>query len=494
VLKGELDDFALADIFRLISLARKTGVLEVERQAGRGRVFFDDGDVYYAESSLVREPLGQKLVRAGALTEGQLRRALDEHAATGRRLGQILVSSDWVSPGELEDAVRGQTEEAVFDLLRWEVGEFTWGPGERVETEVRVAVSVENLIMEASRRLDEMEIIARKIPSASTLLTMASKPPEGAVEINITPDEWRMLVLVNGSRSVGDIAAAVAIDEFEAMKTVYGLLSAGLVEVAPGDGGGEGEQGPALPTHPAPSEVELPSSALVEEPGGPEVASEEAQPEAAPPAVALEPAEHPFEPEPAAPEAAGDIEPEPGPLPGPDEEALEAPGSPPEPAAAEITREEAAEPDLEPPVPSDEAAEPELDAPVPSPEAAEPELDAPVPPEEAAEPELDEPATAEGAPEGPAADERGAAEGEGPPHEEPVSEAAAPSGPEDAPRREGSAAVRELAGLLGDPDRPRPARASEPERGQPDDRKRVEDDEDIDRGLIARLIDGVKGI
>jgi hypothetical protein len=486
VLKGELDDFALADIFRLISLARKTGVLEVERQAGRGRVFFNDGDVYYAESSLVREPLGQKLVRAGALTEGQLRRALDEHAATGRRLGQILVSSDWVSPGELEDAVRGQTEEAVFDLLRWEVGEFTWGSGERVETEVRVAVSVENLIMEASRRLDEIEIIARKIPSAGTLLTMASKPPEGAVEINITPDEWRMLVLVNGSRSVADIAAAVAIDEFEAMKTVYGLLSAGLVEVA------EEEEGGAPPP-PAPSEVELPASASVEEPGGPEITPEEAQPEAAPPAVVLEPAEHPFEPEPAAPEAAGDIEPEPSPL---DEE--EAPGSAPEAAAAEITREEAAEPDLELPVPSDEAAEPELAAPVPAQEAAEPELAAPVPSSEEAEPELDEPTIAEGAPGGPASAERGAAEGESPPHAEPLSEAAAPSGPEGAPRREGAAAVRELAGLLADPDqpprRPRAARASEPERGQPDDRKRVEDDEDIDRGLIARLIDGVKGI
>jgi hypothetical protein len=67
----------------------------------------------------------------------------------------------------------------------------------------------------------------------------------------------------------------------------------------------------------------------------------------------------------------------------------------------------------------------------------------------------------------------------------------------EAPRLERSAAVRELAGLWGDPDqpgpRPAPQRRAEPA-PDPDARKRVEDDEDIDRGLISKLIDGVKGL
>ncbi|MGH9196344.1 MAG: DUF4388 domain-containing protein, partial [Acidimicrobiia bacterium] len=129
MLKGTLDDFALPDVFRLMSLAKKTGRLEVERKAGSGSVYFRDGEVYFAESSLSREPLGQKLVRAGALTEGQLRKAIDQHSDSGERVGDILVNSGVVQLEQISIAIRQQIEDAVFDLLRWELGEFNWEPG-----------------------------------------------------------------------------------------------------------------------------------------------------------------------------------------------------------------------------------------------------------------------------------------------------------------------------------------------------------------------------
>ena len=59
MLKGSLEEFALSDIFRLLSFTKKTGKLDVARAAGNGTVYFKGGDVYFAESSLSREPLGQ---------------------------------------------------------------------------------------------------------------------------------------------------------------------------------------------------------------------------------------------------------------------------------------------------------------------------------------------------------------------------------------------------------------------------------------------------
>jgi hypothetical protein len=180
MLTGTLEEFALADVFRLVSLAKKTGTLHVRREAGFGAVTFQRGEVVMATSSLVRELIGQKLVRAGVVTEGQLRRALDAHASTGERVGRILVASGAVDPQTLEDAVRGQTEDAVFDLLRWELGDFEWETRAAVDAEIPTAVSVENLIMEASRRLDELDIIRRKIPSEDAVVAKAVRTPEGA--------------------------------------------------------------------------------------------------------------------------------------------------------------------------------------------------------------------------------------------------------------------------------------------------------------------------
>lgn len=231
MLKGTLDDFTLPDIFLLLSQSRKTGRLDVERSAGNGHIFFKDGDVYFAESTLSRELVGQKLVKAKVLTDGQLMKALDEQAEAGGRVGEVLLRSGLVTAEQLESALRGQIEDAVFDLLRWDAGEFDWAPGESVDAEISLSVSVENLIMEGSRRLDELAIITRKIPSENSLVEMAPAPPEGAAEINIRPDEWRVLVLVNGQRTVLEIAEAVGSDVFATMRTLYGLAAAGLVHV-----------------------------------------------------------------------------------------------------------------------------------------------------------------------------------------------------------------------------------------------------------------------
>ena len=255
MLKGTLDDFTLPDIFRLLSQSRKTGRLDVERSAGNGNVFFKEGNVYFAESTLSRELVGQKLVKAKVLTDGQLMKALDEQAEAGGRVGEVLLRSGLVTAEQLETALRGQIEDAVFDLLRWDAGEFDWAPGESVEAEVSLSVSVENLIMEGSRRLDELAIITRQIPSENSLVEMAPAPPEGAAEINIRPDEWRVLVLVNGQRTVLDIAEAVGSDVFATMRTLYGLAAAGLVHVPGHVMEDDDEPLPPLPEEPVANEA-----------------------------------------------------------------------------------------------------------------------------------------------------------------------------------------------------------------------------------------------
>jgi hypothetical protein len=80
------------------------------------------------------------------------------------------------------------------------------------------------------------------------------------------------------------------------------------------------------------------------------------------------------------------------------------------------------------------------------------------------------------------------------PVEEQIPVSSAPSG--DAPAVDRAAVVRELAGLFSDEERPR-ARPSAPRpagSGEEDDRKRVEDDDQVTKGIISRLIDGVKGL
>jgi hypothetical protein len=458
MLKGSIEDFALSDICRLLSFTKKTGKLEVVRSAGEGKVFFRDGEVYYAVSSLKREPLGQKLIRSGSLTETQLRKALDLNAATGERVGEILLRGGAITELQLINAVKGQIEDAAFDLLRWETGEFVFEPHDRFTVEIPISVSVENLIMEASRRTDELEVVRRKIPSLEVILAVAPAPPQGAREINITPDEWRMLVLVDGRRPVGEILESTGIDEFTGLRTLYGLISSGLLDVL--TLGPVGDVAAEAPAPPAP-----PGRTLSSEP----------------PNSYTTPARPTFEPlggaagiggadrgavEPETVRGPGTVAPDAG-RPEVEEEPEGYPSGPEMGVgrrfAEDLDHEEAPEP--APLTPNGRVPESWFDT-----------SDAEEPFEEGGGPSVPTETLLTDLVEG--ADE------------DPVGSISPALGREV----DRDTVVRELAGLFGESE---DARKNDDDAGHsqpPGGRKRVEDDEQIDQQLIGRLIDGVKGL
>lgn len=236
-LRGNLKDFSLPDVFQLVTFSRKTGVLRIEREdAARGSVWFRDGDVFFAQSNWHTEPLGERLVRAQRLTSQALARALAmrvEEGEDGRRLGQILIDEGYITDEVLESFVSDQIQETIFDLMRWDEGDFDFeAMPEAVEEDIGLSVSIENVIMEGSRRLEEWARIKKKIPSMDVVFKMATAPGEGTFEISLKPMEWNLLLLVDGTRSVAELAHETDRTDFEVARIVYGLFSAGLLEFA----------------------------------------------------------------------------------------------------------------------------------------------------------------------------------------------------------------------------------------------------------------------
>jgi hypothetical protein len=89
--------------------------------------------------------------------------------------------------------------------------------------------------MEGSRRLEEWNRIRKKIPSMEIVFKMATAPGEGTFEISLKPVEWNLLLLIDGTRSVADLARDTLRTDFEVSRVLYGLFSAGLLEFATDD-------------------------------------------------------------------------------------------------------------------------------------------------------------------------------------------------------------------------------------------------------------------
>lgn len=173
-LVGDLKEFNLNDILQLLSMAHQTGALQITRGNNRGAIYFDNG--------------------------------IPVHARTSGHTG----------------------ESAIYDIFTWTEGKFYFN--DDTTDERTIQTSLQNIIMEAARRIDEWERVRDVIPTMDIVIEFNPHPQQGSENISLEASEWRVLSLVNGARTVKEIASQSDFDDFETCKILYGLLSSGLLK------------------------------------------------------------------------------------------------------------------------------------------------------------------------------------------------------------------------------------------------------------------------
>lgn len=236
-IEGPLQDIGIHDVFQLLDLARKSGRLTVRSTArgNEGRVYFDKGAVVHATMRDNPHTLGALLRKAGKISDRELETAsAAQRNGDPRLLGEILVAQGAVTRRDVEKYMRLQIENVVFDLFSWNEGSFSFADGtdDEVTMDASVRVSIESLLMEGARRIDEWSRMNDRIPGAHVIPRLAQPREESDSYIDLHPAEWEVLTLIDGRHSLRDIAAELAVSEFEVAKTVYGLLSTELIEIA----------------------------------------------------------------------------------------------------------------------------------------------------------------------------------------------------------------------------------------------------------------------
>jgi hypothetical protein len=237
-IEGPLKELGIHDVFQLLDLGRKTGVLTVVSplRRNRGSIYFDGGAVVYASIQSNPHPLGALLVRAGKITEADLHRARTmQQSGDPRRLGEILVAIGALGEPELQRHVSFQVEEVVFEIMNWQEGHFSFveGPLKPGTADAMVRVSTETLLMEGARRIDEWSRIEKTIPNLEVVPMLAPVANgEGGGALDLRPADWEVLALIDGERNLRSIAGALGRSDFEVAKTVFGLESTGVVTVA----------------------------------------------------------------------------------------------------------------------------------------------------------------------------------------------------------------------------------------------------------------------
>lgn len=203
-LEGHLSDLSLPDILQIIHLSKKSGVLNVESPAGKGRVVFHDGQILYA-SMQGKEMLGERLIREGKLSENDLEMALriQKDRKVYEPLGFILTENKLIEKDILENLIQSLIKEVIYELLSWDEGVFRFEPEQPMPNIQGISVSTEYVLLEGTRLRDEgkkvIPVLEEDKPSdppagesgiySNTLISMIE-------ELKIPSERTEMLVMM----------------------------------------------------------------------------------------------------------------------------------------------------------------------------------------------------------------------------------------------------------------------------------------------------------
>ncbi|TLM61377.1 MAG: DUF4388 domain-containing protein [Deltaproteobacteria bacterium] len=166
-LVGNLEDLGLGEILQIVSLSRKSGVLELSSRDRSGKIIFKAGQVIRATATTFPENLGDLLLRGGMIDLDTLKQALvvQQGKADGRRIGDILADEFGVDRDAIDKVVREQIERIVYSFFGWVEGAFAFELGEPEELAATSlnplqfmldsGLNPQWLAMEGSRLIDE---------------------------------------------------------------------------------------------------------------------------------------------------------------------------------------------------------------------------------------------------------------------------------------------------------------------------------------------------
>lgn len=229
-LRGNLRDFTITQLLNLINLANKTGTLILDGPSEQAHISFREGKLAYARLGKDDGSLAYVLHKANKININQYR-AIVERAGqmTDKELGLLLINAGYVTQEDILLNLQGYFTEVVRKLFTWVEGIF------RFENEllppdgrINVKLDLENIIIEGSRQLRELEQLQDEIPSLDMALKFTERP---LTNVNLSVEEWKVVKFVDPKNTMRQIASTNKLGDLDVRRIVYGLLQAGLVEM-----------------------------------------------------------------------------------------------------------------------------------------------------------------------------------------------------------------------------------------------------------------------
>ena len=228
---GDLADLDVGSLLQMFGSRRASGRLRIAAAGDEVGMYLQEGRLVVASSARLPLRLGRVFQRRGMLSTSQLHVALRQQETEGRTrsLGHVLIDRGWVTPAQLASCVEEQGISALTRVLAVDQGTFVFDPGVPLPAGIDSGrLNTERLLLEATRRVDEMFELRNRLPPLYAPLTLSCQTTPSVEPVNVQ-EERVVGALLAGAGSLAELLDLLPIEERILLRTVLDLMHAGLV-------------------------------------------------------------------------------------------------------------------------------------------------------------------------------------------------------------------------------------------------------------------------
>ena len=231
--RGDFSRRPFAEVLAELYRARASGALLIRRKQVKKIVYMRNGTPELVKSNLLVECLGRILVREKMISEAECEESLKRMRATRRMQGTILVEMGCISPHNLQYALITQLAEKLYDVFRWEVGEYVFNSHVALPPEpLSLDMTCAQLIHEGVRRTYDERRLASVFSGVDQQYVHPSERPLYALQdAGLGDDERALLLMADGHKTVGTLRALEILPALETDRLLFAMSCAQMIEL-----------------------------------------------------------------------------------------------------------------------------------------------------------------------------------------------------------------------------------------------------------------------
>lgn len=234
MLSGDLKDFSLREILGFLASTSSSGVLQLTTSTQHSGVVLHEGGICVAlrEVDSIRG-LVARMLHAGAVEPTEVRELAEDEAIDAVDLAHALAKRT-ARRKATADVFREHTCETLTWLTRRDGIRFAFARSERLEPWPLPTLDHDELLDDVETCADGWEALSDIAGDLTRVCSPVPYAPSGD-GIHLTSEQWRVLSLIDGRRSLADLVELCGVGYLETCRQLRQLIDDGLVEVvAPG--------------------------------------------------------------------------------------------------------------------------------------------------------------------------------------------------------------------------------------------------------------------